>query len=291
MANQRVSNTALGAATCRLIEQYQPENMRLFYDPLVKELIGGPIRTLMHFASMRRLAIQQMDALTPGIYGVQIARTRFIDEAVEHALAQGIGQVVILGSGLDTRPYRLSEMARTRVFEVDLPSVQEDKKKKLQQLYGRLPQQVTFLPIDFDTQSLEAVFSATAFNPASPTIFIWEGVTQYISEEAFRRTLAFVGASAPGSILVFTYVLKSFIEGHSDIPGNAKMLQMVAKRGSPWIFGLDPADVAAYLSPFHLSLSADVGSENYQSCYFKPMGRELVVSKVERIAQASVFRP
>lgn len=100
-----------------------------------------------------------------------------IDDAVRDALSQGIEQVVILGAGLDTRPYRLAGMERTRVFEVDLSSVQEDKKKKLHKHCGRLPQQVTFLPIDFDTESLEAVFSGTPFNPTSLAIFVWEGVT------------------------------------------------------------------------------------------------------------------
>ncbi|MBE3561569.1 MAG: SAM-dependent methyltransferase, partial [Ktedonobacteraceae bacterium] len=153
MANQ-LSNTSLGAATCRLIEQYQPENIRLFYDPLVKDLVGALIQALMQLKSMRNLAIQQMGAITPGIYGVQISRTRFIDDAVRDALSQGIEQVVILGAGLDTRPYRLAGMEHARVFEVDHPSVQEDKKKKLYKHFGRLPQQVTFLPIDFDAQSL-----------------------------------------------------------------------------------------------------------------------------------------
>ena len=106
MANQRVGNTALGAATCRLIEQFLPEKTRLFTDPVVKDLVGAPIRALMQFASMRNYTIKQTDAIMPGIYGAQICRTRFIDEAVEKALSQGIGQVVILGAGLDTRPYR-----------------------------------------------------------------------------------------------------------------------------------------------------------------------------------------
>lgn len=291
MANQRVSNTALGAATCRLIEQYQPEKTRLFHDSLVKDLVGAPIGGLMRFASMRNLAIRQMDALTPGIYGVQISRTRFIDEAVQAALAQGIGQVVILGAGLDTRPYRLAGMEHARVFEVDLPAVQENKKQKLQKHFGRLPQQVTFLPIDFDTQSLESVFAGATFDPASPAIFVWEGVTQYLTEEAVRQTLAFVGTAAPGSILVFTYVLRSFVERRSDIPGTDKMMDMVAKRGSPWIFGLEPSNVAAYLAPFHLRLTADVGNADYQANYFKPVGRKLAVSEVERIAQATVVRP
>jgi methyltransferase (TIGR00027 family) len=291
MANQRVSNTALGAAICRLIEQYQPENTRLFHDPLVKDLVGTPTRVLMQFSSMRNLTMRQMDAITPGIYGVQISRTRFIDEAVQDVLSQGIEQVVILGAGLDTRPYRLAGMEHARVFEVDLPSVQEVKKKKLHKHFGRLPQQVTFLPIDFDTQSLEAVFTGTPFDPASPAIFVWEGVTQYLSEEAVRRTLAFVATSAPGSILVFTYVLKSFIERRSDIPGAEKMMEMVAKRGSPWLFGLEPESVASYLAPFHLRLIADAGHAEHQARYFKPVGRKLVVSEIERIAQATVVRP
>ncbi len=288
MATQRVSNTAIGAATCRLIEQYQPEDIRLFHDPLVKELVGTPIRVLMRLASMRKLAIQQMDAITPGIYGVQIARTRFIDDAVQDALAQGIEQVVILGAGLDTRAYRLAGMEHARVFEVDLPSVQEAKKKRLRSHFGRLPEQVTFLPIDFETQSLEAVFSGTSFSPA---IFVWEGVTQYLAEEAVRRTLAFVGQSAPGSILVFTYVLQSLIQRRLAIPGAEKMMDMVARRGAPWLFGLEPENVAAYLAPFHLHLSADVGHAEHQARYFKPVRRTLVVSEIERIAQASVVRP
>jgi methyltransferase (TIGR00027 family) len=289
MAKQSVGNTALGAAICRLIEQYQPKETRLFNDPLVKDLVGAPILVLMQFASMRNLTMQQIDAITPGIYGVQIARTRFIDDAVQDALSRGIGQVVILGAGLDTRPYRLAGMERVKVFEVDLPSVQEEKKKKFQKRFGHLPEHVTFIPIDFDTQSLEAVFTGTAFDPASPAVFVWEGVTQYLSEEAVRRTLAFVGTSAPGSILVFTYVLKSLIERRSGIPGADRMMDRVAKQGSPWLFGLEPESLASFLEPFHLRLLADVGSADYQANYFKPMKRELVVSEMERIAQATVI--
>jgi len=291
MAKQRVGNTALGAATCRLIEQYQPEETRLFHDPVVKYLVGTPIRVLMRFESLRTFTRKQTDAIMPGIYGAQICRTRFIDDAVQAALSQGIGQVEILGAGLDTRPYRLAGMERVYVLEVDLPSVQEDKKKKLQKHFGRLPEQVTFLPIDFDTQSLEAVFTGTAFDPCRPVVFVWEGVTQYLSEEAVRRTLAFVGTSAPGSILVFTYVLKSIIERRSDLPGADKLMDVVAKRGAPWLFGLEPSGVPSFLKPFHLRLIVDVGNAEYQANYLKPLGRNLVVSECERSVQTTVIRP
>jgi methyltransferase (TIGR00027 family) len=290
MAKQTVGRTALGAATCRLIEQYQPEETRLFNDPVVKELVGTPIRFLMQFASMRHLTVKQTDAVAKGIYGAQICRTRYIDDAVQASLSQGIGQLVILGAGLDTRPYRLPAIERVKVFEVDLPVVQNDKKKKVQKHFGRLPDHVTFIPIDFDTQTLEAVFAGTAFDPSMPAVFIWEGVTQYVTEEAIRRTLAFVGKSAPGSTLLFTYVLKSIIERRSDIPGADRMMDVVAQN-APWIFGLEPSSIPAFLNPFHLSLIADVGNADYQEKYLKPLGRNLVVSEGERIVHAIVDWP
>ena len=288
MAKQRVGNTALGAAVCRLIEQFQPADLRLFDDPMVQHLVGTLIRLLMQSARMRAYTIKQTDAIMPGIYGAQICRTSVIDETVEQALSQGSGQVIILGAGLDTRPYRLAGLEHARVFEVDLPSVQEVKKKKLRKHFGRLPAQVIFVPIDFDHESLETVLTGTTFDPSSPAVFIWEGVTQYLTEEAVRRTLAFVGTSAPGSILVFTYVLKSIIERCSDLPGATRLMEVIAKRGAPWLFGLEPSEVASYLAPFHLTVHADVGNAEYQTRYLNVLGRNLVVSECERVVQATV---
>jgi methyltransferase (TIGR00027 family) len=288
MAKQTVGRTALGAAVCRLIEQYQPEETRLFNDPVVKGLVGAPIQVMMRFAGMRNFTIQQTDGIAQGIFGAQICRTRYIDDTVMAALSQGIGQLVILGAGLDTRPYRLPGMERVKVFEVDLPSVQDDKKKKIQKFFGSLPEHVTYIPIDFDTQELGEVFSGTAFDPSRPAVFVWEGVTQYITEDAVRRTLAFVGKSAPGSVIVFTYVLKGIIERRSDIPGAEQLMEAV-ENNAPWIFGLEPSRISDFLKPFHLVLIADVGNADYQRNYLKPIGRELVVSEGERIVQAAVI--
>ena len=290
MAKPGVSHTALGTAVCRLIEQHQPEETRLFNDPVVKDLVGVPIRVMMQFAIMRNFTIKQTDAVGKGIYGAQICRTRFIDDVVQTALAEGIGQLVILGAGFDTRPYRLPGMERVQVFEVDLPAVQDDKKKKVAKHLGRLPENVSFIPIDFDTQTLEAVFASTAFDPSRPAVFVWEGVTQYITEQAVRQTLSFVGKSAPGSVIVFTYVLKSIIERRSDIPGVDKVMDVIAK-DALWIFGLEPSDIQAYLQPFHLALLADVGDTDYQEKYLRPRNRDLAVFTGERIVQAIVTRP
>ena len=291
MAQERAGNTALGAAICRLIEQYQPEEKRLFNDQVVKYLLNTPIRMLMQFSSMRTYTIKQTDAIMQGIYGVQVCRTRFIDDAVQSVLSQGIEQLMILGAGFDTRPYRLAGISSVKVFEADLPSVQEAKKKRLQKHFGRLPEYVTFIPIDFDTQSLKSALTGTAFDLSRPVVYIWEGVTQYLSEEAVRQTLTFIGTSAPGSMLLFTYVLKSVIERRSNLPGADKLMDTVAKQNAPWRFGLEPSEVAGFLKPFHLNLLEDVGNADYQTRYLKPLGRNLVVTEAERIARADVIRP
>jgi methyltransferase (TIGR00027 family) len=273
-----------------LIEQSQPKGARLFDDEVIKDLVGTPIRTMMRFAPMRSFTVRRADAVLDGLYGAQICRTRFIDEVVQASLSKDIGQLVILGAGLDTRPYRLPDMERVKVLELDLPSVQEEKKKRLRNHFARLPENVSFLPIDFANQSLGAVLTGTVFDPSDPAVFVWEGVSQYLSEESVRLTLAFVGKSAPGSVLVFTYVLKSIVERRSAIPGADRLMDVVAKNGAAWVFGLEPSSVASFLAPYHLDLIADVGGADHQAWYLGPRGRKLVVSECERVAQSVVIR-
>jgi methyltransferase (TIGR00027 family) len=273
-----------------LIEQSQPKGARLFDDEVIKDLLGTPIRTMMRFAFMRSFTIRRADAVLDGLYGVQICRTRFIDEVVQASLSQGIGQLVILGAGFDTRPYRLPGMGRVKVLELDLPAVQEEKKRRLRSHFAGLPENVTFVPIDFARQRVETVLADTGYDAPNPAVFVWEGVIQYLSEESVRRTLAFVGRSAPGSILVFTYVLKSIVERRSGIPGADRLMDVVAKNGATWLFGLEPSNVASFLVPYHLDLIADVGNADYQARYLGPRGRKLVVSECERVAQSIVIR-
>ena len=113
-------------------------------------------------------------------------------------------------------------------------------------------------------------------------VFVWEGVTQYLTNEAVRHTLAFIGKSIPGSIIAFSYALKSIIERRSNIPGADQMMDWVVKNNAPWLFGLEPSLVQAYLQPFHLSLMEDVGNADYQEKYLKPLNRRLVVTESGR---------
>ena len=289
MAEKGISNTALGAAICRMIEQYEPAATRLFVDPFAEAFVGPVVHLLLRFRGMRRLTMSQMDAITPGIFGAQVCRTRRIDDAVRAALAEGTAQLVILGAGLDSRPYRLKGLENVKVFEVDLPAVQAIKRKKIRKRLGGEPGNVVFVPIDFEAQALGPTLEAAGFDPSRRTLFLWEGVTQYLREEAVRRILAFVGGTRAGNGIVLTYVLKSIIEHRSDIKGADQMMARIA-RSAPWVFGIEPSGVEAFLEPVHLRRIADVGEADYQRDYLLPLKRSLAVFPGERVVQATVTR-
>ena len=112
------------------------------------------------------------DKQVPGVFGVKFCGTRYVDDVLQSAIEKGIENVVILGAGLDARPYRIPGISKTNVFEVDLPSTQNYKKKRLKKVLGSLPSHVTFVPIDFNNQTLEEVLEPEVLDLLKPVIFM-----------------------------------------------------------------------------------------------------------------------
>lgn len=131
-------------------------------------------------------------------------RTAAIDNAVRDATA-GARQLVILGAGYDGRAWRMPELAGVKVFEVDHPATQGDKRAHLTELPS--PKGiVTFVSMNFETDSLDMALQRAGHDRASPTCWIWEGVVMYLRHDAMRATLASIAKrSAPGSTLIVNY--------------------------------------------------------------------------------------
>lgn len=279
----KVSRTAIGAAWCRLVEQSQPPGLRLFVDPVVGRLLDPMMTTMASADPMRE---RLLASFAPGTYGGQVMRTRYIDDVVDYYAEDGITQLVILGAGLDTRAFRMPSLAATTVYEADLPAIQHQKRK---QLHGTNPtaRDIRFVPIDFESQSLGDALAAAGLDHGRPALFVWEGVTQYLSEAAVRSTLAYVGGCAPGSAVVFTYILRSSIEGNPWVGWDSELGHRLGS-AEPWRFGLDRAELPAFLDGFSLKLTDDVGDADYKTRYLNPIRRHVVVSDAERVALAVV---
>lgn len=123
--------------------------------------------------------------VAPGTYEFMIARTAFFDEVVRKALLDKTPQLVLLGAGYDSRPYRFSELLCDAViFELDAQATQLRKKEMLERAGVCVPANVRFIPIDFTTDDLEKVLLAAGFAKEMRALFLWEGVTYYLSKEA-----------------------------------------------------------------------------------------------------------
>ncbi|MGD8475467.1 MAG: SAM-dependent methyltransferase [Anaerolineae bacterium] len=286
------SFAGVGTAATRVIEMYQPEDRRLFDDPLAYALLPFGWQLLLRLAylpGLRGAVLSMRERRMPGSLGGILCRTRYIDDVLQRSLAGGLDQVVILGAGFDTRAYRIAGMDRVRVFEVDLPGACKAKRSRLETVLGRMPRHVALVGMDFDRQDLGEMLCASGFQTGQRMLFIWEGVTQYITAEAVSHTLEFISrVSGAGSSIVFTYVRRGIIDGTDRPEWMGSFLVLAGKLGSPMIFGLDQAELEPYLLERGLELVEDVGAADYQEHYLRPLGREMNVFDGERAAFARV---
>jgi methyltransferase (TIGR00027 family) len=214
MANP-ASQTAVGPMTIVAVEQYTNERQRLVQDELAYHFLPTGVKFMVRLARWRparEMLINLTEKTARGIWGSMLCRKPYIDDKIHEAIG-AIDAVVILGAGLDTRPYRMAELSTLPVFEVDLPENITYKRARLQQLYGQLPAHVQLVPIDFERQNLEMVLAEYGYRADQRTFFVWEAVSQYLSEEAVRKTFDFLAKAASGSRLVFTYIRQDFMDG------------------------------------------------------------------------------
>ena len=230
---------------------------------------------------MRDLLTGATDKKALGLWAGVLSRKRYADDKVSEAVRAGIEQFVFLGAGLDTRAYRLVPPTGARAYEIDLPANIADKRQRLQAVYGRVPDHVVLVPVDFQTDDLADVLPAHGLDPETPTMFVWEAVTQYLTEDGVRRTLAFLAKAARGSRLIFTYVRKDFLDG-IDFYGAEQAHQDFVVKHAMWHFGLDPDDVRSLLQEYDWAEREQVGSREYLARYVRPTGRDLPVSEIER---------
>jgi methyltransferase (TIGR00027 family) len=178
-------------------------------------------------------------------------------------------QLVIMGAGYDSRPYRFEELKNKMVFEVDYPATQEMKIKKVKRIYGSLPDHVVYIPVDFQRETLEKRLFENGYDRKRKTLFIWEGVTTYITAEAVDNTLSFVANnSGPGSTIIFSYVFRSAAEGTSGMEGAEKWRKALEKRGEPPVFGIEGSEIGEFLLKRGFCHVKNKNMEDLKKVYF-----------------------
>jgi methyltransferase (TIGR00027 family) len=282
MARNPAAQTAFGPMVQAAIEQYEPPERRLVSDDLALSMLPAGQRAMVRATALpllRRLTISAGERAVPGSWSLITSRKRYIDDKLDEALPN-IDSVVVLGAGLDTRAYRLARRSDIPVFEVDLPVNIARKKAAVQRALRAQPASVHLVPLDFERDDLIGALTEDGYRPDARTFFIWEGVTQYLTEDAVRATLRALQAAPPGSRLVFTYVRKDFIDG-VNMYDAAILYKRFRQRQQVWRFGLDPDEVSEFVAEYGWRLVEQAGPDYFLRNYIEPTGRNLAASQLE----------
>jgi methyltransferase (TIGR00027 family) len=234
MQTGRASKTALGVAIRRAAHQLV-DHPPVLDDPIAVRLVGSG-----HPRHMERA----MHPVARDFRAFMAVRSRYVEDQLANAVAQGVSQYVVLGAGLDTFAYR-NPFPSLHVFEVDFPATQQWKQSMLAEAQIALPANLTFVPMDFEHHTLAEELSETGFNLREPAFFGWLGVVPYLTSAAFRSTLSTIAQLSQGSGVGFDYALPP--ETLSPIGRTAfeALATRVAAAGEPFQLFFTPESMEA----------------------------------------------
>ncbi len=282
------AQTAFGPMVIAAAEQNTPAPQRLIDDQLAIRFLPPGMRLIVRACRWRpvhNLLVRVTDGTAPGMWGSMLCRKRYVDDTVAQALASGVEQVMILGAGLDTRAYRLVAPAGALAFELDQRANTDYKVRRLRAIYGGAPERVRLIPVDFEADDLASALTVAGFDLSRPALFVWEAVTQYLTEQSVRATFTFLAKAAAGSQLIFTYVRADFLDG-TNLYGAGRLRERMTGKYDVWKFGIAPQQVAALLGEFGWTEREQAGPAEYTARYLEPAGRRMPVSEIERFVRA-----
>jgi methyltransferase (TIGR00027 family) len=285
------SKTAEYMALFRALESKRSSSTRLFADPLATDFLRPSLKRmalLARFPGGGTLVGKIADHRISGARTSAIARTRLIDDLLVEAIGNEPCQIVILGAGFDCRAYRLLILNSRDVYEVDHPLTLERKRTQLKQRFGKLHQNLRYVPIDFNREDLSCTLNQAGLTGSVKTVFLWEGVTNYLTAEAVDSVLGYVSGYPSGSRVIFTYVHSGLLDGTVKFYGAERLLAEVAALHEPWTFGMNPADIDKYLQELGLQVVVDLGASEYRKRYFGSAADDMRGYEFYHVAMAEV---
>ena len=250
-------------------EQYKSDD----YVSLI--IMNDVIRPLLAFSFFKR---KFMDKYPAGMYEYVIARTKAIDGEFNRALEHGFEQILIFGAGFDSRGIRLgNNVKNTRVFELDAPVTQAAKIKRYRQKRVEIPENLVFIPIDFDRESLPERLEQSGFEKGRPSLFILEGLTMYLQPESVDGTFKVIEEFAgSGSRVIFDHIYASVVRQENVYEGEEALYSNVAAEGERFCFGIEKGHADEFLNAYGFTVEKIMDADALEDKFFHGMHGELV---------------
>jgi len=280
----RASATAQRVAMLRAAHQLL-DDPKVFDDPLALRIIGKESASALQ-ADPRQL---EDNPLSSYLRAFVAARSRYAEDELARGIRGGARQYVILGAGYDTFAYRNPYPEGVlQVFEVDHPTTQTRKQERLKEIGIPPPSDLTFAPVDFETQTLVEGLRAAGYDPGKCTFFSWLGVTTYLMPEAVMAALRFIASAPAGSGVVFDYMISPSLLNPAQRLRFDALARRVAADGEPWKAFFDPGLLTRDLRTMGFRYAEDKGPEEINARYFKNRKDGLRVGSLSHVMNAQV---
>ncbi|HTS48108.1 MAG TPA: class I SAM-dependent methyltransferase [Bryobacteraceae bacterium] len=275
------SRTARGVAIRRAAHQLL-DHPRVFEDPLALAILGEETARVLEADPARF-------ENSPRLRAFVAARSRFAEEELAAAFHRGVPQVVVLGAGLDTFAYRNPFAASgLRVFEVDHPATQAWKRELLAEAGVAAPPSLSFVPLDFEERALAEALEEAGFRTDQPAFFSWLGVVPYLTLDAAKATLAWIGSLPAGSGVVFDYAISPASLGESQKAAFDALANRVARAGEPFQLFFEPDELGATLTGLGFHEIEDLDAAAIDRRYFSNRPDGLRVGGLAHLVSARV---
>lgn len=147
---------------------------------------------------------------------------------------------------------------------------------------------MTYVPVDFNVETLADRLRESGYRDGRKTVFLWEGVTPYLTAAAVDDVLRFVRDAGSGSAILFDYVIASLLDGTCDMRGARNELDKMSRSSEPLTFGIAQGQVEAFLRARGFHDVTDVGAEELKASYFGNGAADRYVKPWWRIASGAV---
>ena len=286
MDEEHPSMTAEGAAIMRALHQQFDGEPKILNDPISPRLFDAQ----SDFYKSRLELLERLPELTRlRLRTGFVLRSRFAEDCLAGKYREGLRQYVLLGAGLDTFAYRQPPWASSlRIFEVDHPATQQWKRKRLAEAGIGVPNNVTFVPLDFEKVSLSNGLAQAGLDSGAATFFSMLGVSQYLTEAALDETLNFVLSAPGGSEIVFSFVAADAILDAADVALAREFTARFAAIGEPWLTRFLPEHLAAKLTAMGFSRVFHLTPEKANERYFQHRTDGLTAPILEQMISATV---
>jgi methyltransferase (TIGR00027 family) len=259
----RASRTALRVALHRAAHQLL-DPPPVFVDRLALKILPAPVEAELLTAPNQ----YDTSRFAPQMRGFMAVRARFAEEQIAAARTAGIGQIVILGAGLDTYAYRAATTPPVTIFEVDHPATQDWKRELLDAASIAPPSHLTFVGADLAQQPLEGALAEAGFDARHGAVFSWLGVTQYLTPEQVFRTLDYVArVTARGGGIAFDYALAPKLLRPEERAAYDALAARVRAVGEPWLSHFVPLKLAAALKERGFPVAIDLDPQQLLERY------------------------